>query len=103
MRGPIENKGEDFLRRRHNCTRLVWEWYSLTWLKIAWLEPQPQQLTLVQVQVLTPSVESDCFVPARRGMSSQKSPSVGSAHCLVLPSIVSMMQSSIFQPVFAQN
>lgn len=44
MRGPIENKGEDFLRRRHNCTRLAWEWYSLTWLKIAWLEPQPQQL-----------------------------------------------------------
>lgn len=40
----LENKGEDFLWRRHNCTCLVWEWYPLIWLKIAWLESQPQRL-----------------------------------------------------------
>lgn len=48
------------------------------------------------VQVLLPSVESDCLVSARRGMSSQKSRSVGSAACLMSPNVVSMMQSSIF-------
>lgn len=36
-------------------------------------------------------------------MSSQKSPSVGSAACLVSPNIGSMMQSSIFYLMFAQT